>query len=67
MGFIDNPPVRMANMPIDNWLRWRRNYRQIEAGRKGGSSASPAKRRAAAANGRKGGRPRKSQFPLATV
>ena len=67
VDFIDNPPEHMVNMSIDNWLRWRRNYRQIEAGRKGGSSASPAKRRAAAVNGRKGGRPRKSQLPLATV
>jgi len=30
-----------------------------EMGAKGGSSTSPAKRRAAAANGCKGGRPRK--------
>ena len=59
MEFIDNPPADIAWISIDNWLRWRRNYPQVEAGRKGGSSTSPAKRLAAAANGRKGGRPRK--------
>ena len=57
--YIDNPPERMSNMSLENWLNWRRNHRQVEAGRKGGRSTSPAKRIAAVANGRKGGRPRK--------
>ena len=64
VAFIDNPPERMSDMTLANWLRWRRNRRQVEGGRKGGRSASPVKRRTAAENGRKGGRPRKSHGDL---
>ena len=58
VDFIDNPPEHMANMSIDNWLRWRRNYPQIEAGRKGGQHSSgnfANNRERAASAGRKGG------------
>ena len=37
----------------------RKNHHAVALGRKGGSVSSPAKRAAAKANGKKGGRPKK--------